>query len=94
MRAWAYMLAGLIIWTVHFFALYIVASIFLTTTIARVLTLVITVGCLAADGWLLWRLNAARKPDGFDEWMRTLSLAGLGISFVAVLFQGLPALLV
>lgn len=94
MRAWAYMLGGMIVWTVHFFAIYIVASVFLTTTTARILTLLMTLVCLAADGWLMLRLRAPSGGDDFGEWMRKLALAGAGISAVAVLWQGLPALFV
>lgn len=96
MRAWAFLLAGMIVWTVHFFAIYIVASVFLTTTIARVLTVVITLLCLGANGWLALRLR--KKPgseaDGLTEWMRTIALAGVALSALSVLWQGLPALLV
>ncbi len=94
MRAWAYMLGGMIVWTVHFFAIYIVASVFLTTTVARMLTLVITLACLAADAWLILRLRVPSGGDEFREWMRKLALVGAGISTVAVLWQGLPALIV
>ena len=48
MRAWAFMLGGMIVWAAHFFALYIVASIFLTSTTSRVLAALITVACLVA----------------------------------------------
>ena len=92
MRAWAWLLGGLIVWTVHFFAIYIVASVFLTTTIARALTLLVTLACLAADGWLVARLRRQGGGDDFSEWLRTLALIGAGISAVAVLWQGLPAL--
>lgn len=94
MRAWSYMLGGMIVWTVHFFAIYIVASVFPGTTIARVLTLVITLLCLAADGWLIVRLRVPAGGDEFREWMRRIALVGAGISAVAVLWQGLPALIV
>lgn len=94
MRAWSYMLGGMIVWTVHFFAIYIVASVFPGTTIARGLTLAITLLCLAADGWLIVRLRVPGGGDEFREWMRRIALVGAGISAVAVLWQGLPALIV
>lgn len=94
MRAWAYLLGGLIVWAIHFFAVYIVASVFLTTTIARILALVVTLGCLAADGWLLLRLRRSSGGDDFHEWMRMIALIGAGLSAVAVLWQGLPALII
>ncbi len=94
MRAWAWLLGGLIVWTVHFFAIYIVASVFLTTTTARVLTLLVTLACLVADGWLVAQLRRPAGGDDFNDWLRTLALIGAGISAVAVLWQGLPALIV
>lgn len=94
MRAWAFMLGGLIVWTVHFFALYAIGSIFLTTTFARVLVLLVSAGCVAADGLLL--AQAVRTPpgDAADSWMRRLALLSAMLSLVAVIWQALPALLV
>lgn len=94
MRAWAYMLGGLIVWTVHFFTLYIVASVFLTTNIARALTVIVTLGCLVADGWLVLRLRTPTGGDEFREWMRVIALFGAGLSALAVVWQGLPALII
>ena len=94
MRAWAYMLGGLIVWTVHFFTLYIVASVFLTTDIARALTVIATLGCLVADGWLVSRLRTPTGGDEFREWMRKIALFGAGLSALAVVWQGLPALII
>ena len=37
MRAWLFILGGLIVWTVHFFGLYVLASVFPDMAIARVL---------------------------------------------------------
>ena len=96
MRAWAFLLGGMIVWSAHFFLLYIVASIFLDTFLARVLTIVITLACLAADGALLARAARLLRGGRTDEvagWMA--SFAGLlaALSLVAVLWQGLPALL-
>lgn len=96
MRAFAYMLGGLIVWTVHFFALYIIASIFLTTPLARLLTLAMTLACLAADGWLLARALQRLRSDEADEpgrWNVSLAALAAAISLVAVAWQGLPALL-
>lgn len=94
MRAWAFLLSGLIVWAVHFFGIYIFASIFLDTVLARVLTLILTLSCLAADGLLLRAtLAAERQRDAFAGWMARLATLGVGISFVAVFWQGFPALL-
>ena len=96
MRAWAFMLGGLIVWTVHFFSIYIIASIFLTTILARILTLAITVACLAADGALLARALRGVRGRAGDEaarWNVSLAALAAAISLVAVAWQGLPALL-
>jgi hypothetical protein len=90
------MLGGLIVWTVHFFSLYIIASIFLTTTPARILALAMTLACLGADGWLLSRALGKLRGDGADEagrWNVSLAALAAAISLVAVAWQGLPALL-
>lgn len=94
MRGWTFMLGGLIIWTVHFFALYGIGSIFLTSTLARVLTILVSAACLAA-AVLLWR--RARRSGRREEvggWMRQVALLGVGISAVAVVWQALPAILI
>lgn len=96
MRAWAFMLGGLIVWTVHFFSIYIVASIFLTSDVARILTVLITLACLAADGVLLTSALRLLRGGGTDEagrWNISLAALAAAISLVAVAWQGLPALL-
>lgn len=93
MREWLFLLGGLIGWAVHFFALYIVASVFLTTPLARLLALLITLACLAGQGALLVAL--LRRDTGTQgRWLRAVALSGIGLSSVAIVWQGLPALLV
>lgn len=97
MRGWVFLLGGLIVWAVHFFTLYAAASIFLTSTIARIITLVVTAACLAADALLLWytlpKLSTGIE-DETNRWMVLIAALGAAISFVAVLWQGMPALLI
>ena len=94
MRGWTFLLGGLIVWAAHFFALYGIASIFLTTTLARLLTLGMTLLCLAVDA--IWFRDALRcvPADRAEGWMRSVALCGLGLSAIAILWQALPALLV
>jgi hypothetical protein len=97
MPKWLLALGGLLVWTAHFFGLYLIASIWLTTPTARVVAGVFTVACLAVDGWLLWRTAPARREGGvdvFDRWLLVLAFLGAALSALAVLWQGLPALIV
>lgn len=96
MQAWALLLGGLLVWAAQFFALYGLASIAPGTQIARTGTVIVTVACAAADVLLLIYAarGAGRASDGFDRWLMKLGIAGAALSLVAVLWQGLPALLV
>ncbi len=94
MRGWMSLLGGLILWAVHFFVLYAIASIFLTTPLARGLTVMATCACLAASGLLFTRMLRSDPPTAMDAWMRAVALCGVGLAAVAIIWQGLPALLV
>lgn len=97
MALWLLSLGGLLVWALHFFGLYLIASVWLTTDTARVVGGVFTVACLAADGWLLrrtWPGHLGDDRDGFDRWLLKLAFFGAALSTVAVLWQGLPTLLV
>lgn len=93
-RGWSFLLAGLIVWAVHFFALYAIASIFLTTMTARLLALGLTLLCLGAVALLVHDALRFRPTDRVDTWMRSVALCGLVIAAVATLWQALPALLI
>lgn len=96
MRVWLVLLGGMIVWAVHFFALYAFASIWLTSTTTRLLTGLATAGCIAADAALLrlcLRIIAANDRDCAIFWPARVGLVGAGLSLVAVLWQGLPALI-
>lgn len=93
MRQWAILLGGLVVWAAHFFAAYLAASLFPGSDSARWMTGAATLVALAADGAIL--LSALRLPGGeLEAWIRRFGAIGAGLSFVAVLWQGLPALLV
>ncbi|WP_084690995.1 OB-fold domain-containing protein [Sphingomonas sp. SRS2] len=73
MRTWAFLLGGLLIWAVHFFSLYIVASIWLSSPLARGLTLLVTLACL---GGILYLVVRGRRHDGgtaMDRWVRSVA---------------------
>ena len=91
MRTWAILLGGLIVWTVHFFALYIIASIFPGQGTARWLSALATLLCLAADiGLLLWIRRAGDTL--LNGWGASIGTVLAALSLVAVLWQGLPIL--
>lgn len=96
MRRWAFALGGLIVWAAHFFLLYGIASIFPGTQLARVLTLVVTIPAVAADGLLLWAAAAMRmKEERADvaAWMVDLGGLAAAISLVAVIWQAMPPIM-
>jgi uncharacterized membrane protein len=96
MRAWAYMLGGLIIWAIHFFAVYIAASIFLTSTTSRIITLLVTLACLASAAVLavLGWAGRSRTEEPFGRWSHDIAALSGAAAFIAVAWQGLPALLI
>ncbi|MFB9047129.1 hypothetical protein ACFFV8_00155 [Sphingobium indicum] len=93
MRGWTFLLGGLILWAVHFFTLYAIASIFLTTPLARGLTMLVTLACLAGGGLLFARMRQSDTPTAMDAWMRSVALCGIGLAAIAIIWQALPALL-
>lgn len=94
MRRWLLLTGGMIAWAIHFFALYAIGSVFLTTGTARWLTLVATALCLGGD-LLLLRMILRRQPgDETDRWIVRVGAGQAALAAVAILWQGLPALLV
>ena len=96
MRHWGILFGGLLVWAADFFLLYGIASIFLTTPLARVLTVVVTLAALGADAWLMllsWKRYSAPESD-YDRWIAWIGLLGASISAVAVVWQAFPAALI
>lgn len=97
MRTWRFLLAGMLVWTVHFFGAYILASIFPErVVVARSLAAVLTLTCLAALVWLTRRSLAAipQAKDEFSGWAAMLANLLSAIAIVAVLWQAFPILFV
>ena len=95
MNKWVLLLGGLTVWAMHFFLLYGFASLFPGQEIARTLTLIATVPALAVDGLLLWAAAARGwHGDELDRWILDVSAIAAALSFIAVIWQALPALLV
>lgn len=91
------LLGGLAVWAAHFFLLYAFASLFPGQQAARTLTWIATIPALAADAGLLWFAATRRLAGGadeLDEWILAVGALGAGLSFIAVLWQALPAAIV
>jgi predicted phage tail protein len=94
-RQWLYLLGGLLVWSAHFFGVYIAASLFPGTALARWLTAGLT---LAALGVALMLARAARRhwrtrQDEVGRWIDGLAGLGAALAAVSIIYQGLPALL-
>ena len=87
------MLGGLLVWAAHFFALYILASVFESSMVARVGTGIATLAAVAANIGLLVVARRTVAADAAARWMISLGALGVALSLVAVLWQGLPALI-
>ena len=96
MRQWLFALGGLLVWTAHFFAIYIAASLFPGRPLAAWLTLGLTVLALVVVGWLghgAWRVWQARQGDELRPWLGGIALFGAALSAVAIFYQGLAAVI-
>lgn len=92
MAAWRTMLAGLLIWAGHFFALYILGSVFGTSAPARIGTGVATLVALAAAIALLRTVRRPNQNDALFRWMASVRTLGVGLAIVAIVWQAMPAL--
>lgn len=94
MMKWLLLLGGLLVWAAHFFLLYAIASIFPGQSIARTLSITVTGIALVADALIIWHAVARGGRDsGLEKWTWQVALAGGLLSFIAVLWQGIPALI-
>ncbi len=102
---WAVLLAGPLIWSAHLGLLYAVATVAITLTweaglVSRILIGLATLAGLAAIAWVGWSLWTERLPrwetpqrDLTGLWRKAGALLCL-LSFLGVLWQGLPAILI
>ena len=100
MARWAWMLGGLIVWTVHFMGVYAIASLADVVSRAddpawRMIGLGFSVACLAAAvGLAAWAGRRLRRggdaATGFGD---QLALLGSGLAAVAIVWQALPTLI-
>lgn len=99
MRRWAWMLGGLIVWTIHFVGVYALASAADTYSRAddfgwRMGGLVFSLACLLAALVLTGLAARAvhRSQDPAETFRHQLALLGGGVSAVAIVWQALPTL--
>lgn len=92
MRSWLILLAGLIVWTVHFFLLYGIGEFGGDGGGARATVLIVTFLCLAANGGLMAVLLRTRGADDYERWRNRSALIGILLSIIAIVWQGLPLL--
>ncbi len=96
MRTWLLLLSGLIIWTLHFFGIYTAASLFPGTSLAKWLTGLLTLAALVSLAAVLFLLKGKlkdRESDSLSLWTHRLALLSGALAGIAILYQGLPALI-
>lgn len=95
MGAWRHLLGGMLLWTVHFFTVYGIASIFPGTRLAAILVLVATGLALVLAGYLLivTLRHHRTEEDDLKRWSSQGSALLYALAGLAVLYQGLPAVL-
>jgi len=96
MREWLFLLGGMIAWTVHFFGIYGLASVFGTTLTARIGVGLLTVACLAADAVVARKARARLRTRGLSpeaRWRAIIAAMLTVASAVAIIWQSFPALI-
>ncbi len=94
MHKWRNLLGGLLLWAAHFFAVYVIGSVFPGKKIGAMLVLATSLAILAITLMLAVRAFRATPSmhDGLQRWMSDLSLLGYSIATVAIIYQSLPAI--
>lgn len=96
MRAWLLLLAGPLVWATHFLALYAIASIAAIQTdmhlCQRQSAIVIaTLAGLAILGAVLVLIRG-RGGDDLGRFKKAISLIGIALAAISIVWQSLPAL--
>ena len=97
MRQWLFLLGGLTLWAVHFFALYAIGSIYPGQAKARDMVLLVTLAAFL-PGLLLLRA-AWLELDGGQETNRPhillvrASALGTFLALISIAWQALPAII-
>lgn len=97
MRPWLFLLAPLAIWATHFMGVYGIASV--ADVVARpddpaalIATGAFTLLCAAGAALMFVAARRLRSADETDRFVRSLSSLGAVVALVAIVWQGLPAL--
>ena len=100
MLRWAWMLGGLIVWTIHFMGVYAIASLADVVSRAddplwRMAGLAFSIACLlAAVGLAAWAgRRVRRRADPVTGFGDQLALLGAGVAAVAIVWQALPTVI-
>lgn len=98
MKAWAWMMGGLIVWLIHFMGVYTLSSVADVVAQAddpawRWGVVGFSLVCLLASGALLAAgMRRLRNPtQGRSRFQDQLATASAGLSLIAMVWQALPA---
>jgi hypothetical protein len=92
MRAWLSLLAGLLIWAVNFFAIYVAVSLWPGSITARIVSGVLSLAGLAAVVIVYLRLVEVPR-EGLNRWIDGGARVGLALAGVAMIYHGITAVL-
>jgi hypothetical protein len=95
MRSWGLFLGGLLVWAAHFFLLYSIASIFLSTLLARSLAGGATILAIGLDVMLLVKAKRRLRASNerLDRWLAGSGLLLAALSLIAVVWQSIAIVL-
>jgi hypothetical protein len=93
MRSWLVLLGGLLLWAAHFFTLYAIGEFVHDGGAARLAVGLLTIVLFVAD-LLLFLWIRRRRRSGFSQWRDQVGMLGAALAAIAIVWQGLPALLV
>lgn len=99
MKTWAWMLGGLIVWSIHFIGVYLISSVADVVATAddpawRWGALAFSALCLLAAGGLLAIAGRrlARSSDAGVRFPDQIAGCGAGVAAIAIAWQALPTL--
>lgn len=88
MRTWLILTGGLLLWTIHFFALWTLSSLFEDQPAARIGFAIVTLLCLAGAASLIVVVRRGQRSGAIPPWLAGAGLIGGACGLVSILFQG------